>query len=72
MARHKTERLLVAIRAKDAWISFDGGDTTKLPDDIKSAKIVLHDDRGEFELSFFLQMDLNAPMVACLEAITPQ
>jgi hypothetical protein len=72
LARHKTERVIVAIRAKDAWISFDGGDTTKLPDGIKSAKIVLHDDRGEFELSFSLQMDLNVPMVCCLEAIKPQ
>jgi hypothetical protein len=72
LARHKTERVIVAIRAKDAWISFDGGDTTKLPDGIKSAKIVLHDDRGEFELSFSLQMDLDVPMVCCLEAIKPQ
>jgi hypothetical protein len=72
LARHKTERLLVAIRAKDAWISLDGGDTTKLPDGIKSAKIVLHDERGEFELSFSLQMDLDVPMVGYLEAIKPQ
>src|SRR5581483_3118651 len=43
---HRTYKLVVGVPAKDAWICFDSATgTVPLPENIKRAKIILHDNK---------------------------
>jgi hypothetical protein len=67
----RTYKLLIAVQATSAWIGFDGASgTVRLPEGIKRAKIVLHDDR-EFTRSWTLDFDLSIPAVGSLTSLTP-
>jgi hypothetical protein len=71
MPSHVTCKLIVAMLG-DCWLVFNGQGSTIIPDDVKRAKIILHDDR-EFFLSFFLDVDLSSGAVGSLvSAPSPQ
>lgn len=70
LASHVTRKLIVAVRATDGWIAFDGNETLRLSENIRRGKIILHDDK-EFSLSFVAEFDLKLGAVGALTSLTP-
>jgi len=67
---HVTRKLLVALRAKDCWVAFDGDETRVLPGNIKRARIILHD-TGKFSLPWTMDVDLNLGVAGPLTSLAP-
>ena len=65
LPRLVVRKFLVVVQGSDAWVSFDTDGVVVIPEDVRRAKITLHDPR-EFTASYTLDFDLTSGTVGTL------